>query len=183
MNDTATRKKQPEAVKAKLLDTALALAFSHGWGNFSLNDVVAKSGVSKGGLLHHFPTKNVLLENLYDLLLERFDAQINACMQSDDEPVGRFLRAYLTLVRQTAEPGGNTLIAVLRLALVAEPGLREKWQNWIGTKLSVVEGDAFSLIVRLAADGLWLAGATDDPMLNLPGMQSAVEELDAMTRL
>lgn len=183
MNKTTTRKKQPEAVRAKLLQTAQDLSFSRGWGNFSLNDVVAESGISKGGLLHHFPTKNALLENLYDLLLMRFDAQITTYMQADDEPLGRFLRAYLKIAQQIDEQGANSLPAVLRLALVAEPNLREKWQAWLDTKLSVVDGDAFSLIVRLAADGLWLAGLTLDPMLHLPGMPSAVEELDAMTRL
>lgn len=183
MNSTTSRRKQPEAVKAKLLQTAEDLTFVHGWGNFSLNDVVAKSGISKGGLLHHFPTKNVLLETLYDALLVRFDAQICELMQKDSEPLGRFLRAYLSLVQKVAETPESRLPAILRLALVAEPALREKWQAWLNTKLSVVDDDAFSLLVRLAADGLWLAYLTHDNMLNMRGFPGAVEELTAMTRV
>lgn len=183
MNGITSRRKQPEAVKAKLLHTAEELTFVNGWGNFSLNDVVAKSGISKGGLLHHFPTKNVLLDTLYDTLLERFDVQITALMQNDSEPLGRFLRAYLQCMQQVSAEPESRLPAILRLALVADDTLRTKWQAWLDTKLSVIDGDAFSLMVRLAADGLWLCNLTQDAMLNLPGFASALEELYAMTRV
>lgn len=183
MNSITSRKKQPEAVKAKLLQTAEDLTYINGWGNFSLNDVVAKSGISKGGLLHHFPTKNVLLDTLYDTLLERFDARISGLMQHDSEPLGRFLRAYLQVMCQVSDDPESRLPAVLRLALVADAALKPKWQAWLDTKLSLIDGDAFSLMVRLAADGLWLAGLTQDDILNLPGFQNSLEELDAMTRV
>lgn len=177
------RKKQPDMVRTKLLQTTEALTATNGWGNFSLNDVAAMADISKGGLLHHFPSKNALLEALYDVLLQRLDAQMEALMQADTHPPGRFIRAYLALACQVREGVGNNVLAMLSLALVCDHELRCKWQDWVEAKTTVIDNDAFNVIVRLAADGLWLAGITSDQVRELPALQTALDHLTSMTRL
>lgn len=177
------RKKQPDMVRAKLLQTAEALTATNGWGNFSLNDVAAMADISKGGLLHHFPSKSALLEALYDMLLQRLDAQLENQMQADPHPPGRFIRAYLAAAHQVREGSGNNALAMLSLALMHDHDLRNKWQAWLDTKTTVIDNDAFNVIARLAADGLWLAGVTGSPVKDLPALQSALDQLASMTRL
>ena len=46
----------------KILAAAEELARVAGPGNLSLDAVAARAGVSKGGLLYHFPTKAKLLK-------------------------------------------------------------------------------------------------------------------------
>jgi AcrR family transcriptional regulator len=45
-----------------LLDVAEAVVVRQGIANLTLDAVAAEAGMSKGGLLHHFPTKDRLVE-------------------------------------------------------------------------------------------------------------------------
>lgn len=71
MSDAHHRKKQPLLIRQQLLAVAARLAAERGVGAVTLDAVAAASGVSKGGLLHHFPTKASLLEGMLDSLLDQ----------------------------------------------------------------------------------------------------------------
>jgi len=59
---------------AKLKNTACDLLISQGILNLSIQPILEKSGLSKGALFHHFPTKNHLIAAAYsDLLKEASD--------------------------------------------------------------------------------------------------------------
>lgn len=49
------------ATRARLLSAADQIAAESGAAGVSLDAVAARAGVSKGGLLYHFPTKVALL--------------------------------------------------------------------------------------------------------------------------
>src|ERR1700712_4003946 len=98
MSDAHHRRKQPVLVRQQLLEVAARLASEHGMAAVTLDAVSGASGVSKGGLLHHFPNKNALLEGLLDSLLDQLDAAIEEGMRSDPLPHGRFTRGYLRAV-------------------------------------------------------------------------------------
>ncbi len=70
--------RQPADTKQRLLDAAEALARRLGPGNLSLDAVAAEAGVSKGGLLYHFPSKIKLMEALVENHLSRLDASLRA---------------------------------------------------------------------------------------------------------
>lgn len=55
-----------------IIDAAEVLVLESGAGHMTLDAVAARAGVSKGGLLYHFPTKEALLQ----AMLERFIRQI-----------------------------------------------------------------------------------------------------------
>src|ERR1700742_37505 len=98
MSEAHHRKKQPVLVRQQLLEVAARLASAQGMTAVTLDAVSAASGVSKGGLLHHFPSKNALLEALFDNLVTRLDGAIEDVMRDDPIPHGRFTRAYLQAV-------------------------------------------------------------------------------------
>ena len=56
-----------------ILDAAEAVVIESGAGHLTLAAVAAKAGVSKGGLLYHFPSKEDLLKGMLDRLIQRFD--------------------------------------------------------------------------------------------------------------
>ena len=62
MTNAHERKKQPEVVRRNLLDCAAKLAAEQGVAALSVQAVADAAGVTKGGLFHHFPSKQVLLE-------------------------------------------------------------------------------------------------------------------------
>lgn len=65
------RKKQPELVRQQLLDVTAQVLADKGTAHLTLDLVAREAGVTKGGLLHHFPNKNALLEALCDELLRQ----------------------------------------------------------------------------------------------------------------
>lgn len=56
-----------DARRSAILETAVEMIAQHGSRGVSLGDIAKAAGVSKTGLLHHFPTKDALLNAALDL--------------------------------------------------------------------------------------------------------------------
>jgi AcrR family transcriptional regulator len=181
MSDAHHRKKQPALVRQQLLEVAARLASQQGMAAVTLDAVSGASGVSKGGLLHHFPNKNALLEGLLDSLLEQLDAAIEEGMRSDPLPHGRFTRGYLRAVLALRnQPDKNSGWAQVTMALLTEPRLRQRWRDWVRERSDEYIGTDSSTdtqIVRLASDGLWLADLLDSHETDDRARTSLVERL------
>ncbi|QRM49923.1 TetR/AcrR family transcriptional regulator [Rhizobium sp. BG6] len=179
------RRKQPALVRQQLLDVAARLTLEQGMGAVTLDGVSSASGVSKGGLLHHFPTKNALLDALFDSLLERFDADIDERMREDPVSHGRFSRAYLRAVVELKDnPGEAAHWAQVTIAILAEPRLRARWRDWVQDRADEYVGTDSSIdaqIVRFAADGLWLADMVDSHGAGAVDRQGLVTRLIELT--
>lgn len=65
-----------DARRAQILDTAVELIAQHGSRGVALGDIAKAAGVSKTGLLHHFPTKDALLNAALDLR-DEVDRHVN----------------------------------------------------------------------------------------------------------
>ncbi|WP_064706158.1 TetR/AcrR family transcriptional regulator [Rhizobium bangladeshense] len=170
MSKAHHRKKQPALVRQQLLEVAARLVVDEGMAAVTLDAVSAASSVSKGGLLHHFPTKNALLDALFESLLDRFDAHIEELMRGDPLPQGRFTRAYLKAVSGLKDrPDDSKSWTQVTIALLAEPRLRLRWRQWVQARAEEYVGTDSSLdaqIVRFAADGLWFADTLDSHDIN-----------------
>jgi AcrR family transcriptional regulator len=68
-----TQAERREATKARLLEAATELLREKGLGGFRTADVVERAGVSKGALLHHFPTKDALIVAVFEQLYRAVD--------------------------------------------------------------------------------------------------------------
>ncbi|MFN3824053.1 MAG: TetR/AcrR family transcriptional regulator [Pseudorhodobacter sp.] len=109
---------QPAAARGdtrrRILDAAQSLAHCTGAGSLSLDAVAAKAGVSKGGLLYHFPSKNRLMQALVEDYLGKFDAALSA-QESTGLPDAA-IRAYIghfQTERQHDKPPPSGLLAAL----------------------------------------------------------------------
>ena len=164
MSSAYTRKKQPEVIRQELLDSAIRLAVRSGLTGISLQQVAEAAGVTKGGLLHHFPSKQALVDAVFDLLMEEFSASLEQAMAVDAEPHGRFTRAYLDLVDMDATDLDER--SALWISLVTDPHLARRWSAWLGAQLAErgeLEAGPALEAVRFAADGIWtglFAGVT-----------------------
>ncbi|EOF7838872.1 TetR/AcrR family transcriptional regulator [Salmonella enterica] len=59
------RKKDPEKVRLKLIESARKLAMENGLAGVNVEAVAAEAGVSRGELVHHFPNKQVLVDSVF----------------------------------------------------------------------------------------------------------------------
>jgi len=154
------RRKQPGRVRQQLLEVAARLSFEQGAAGVTLDAVSQAAGVSKGGLLHHFPNKMALLDGLFDDLIGKLDQTIAEEMRNDPVAHGRFTRAYLSSVFALQDEADAQGWQVLTIALLSEPHLRARWRQWVADRAGEHGGTDSStgcLLARLAADGLWLA--------------------------
>jgi AcrR family transcriptional regulator len=78
-----------------LLDAAEAVVVRQGIANLTLDAVAGEAGMSKGGLLHHFPTKDSLVEALVTRAAEGWRACYMAAYEDTPEGPGRMTRALL----------------------------------------------------------------------------------------
>lgn len=76
MSDTQKQSLRGEALKNKVLDTALELFSKNGYFNTSIHDIRRAAGVSTGAIYHHFQNKEALAHSLYDSLLLQMNTAI-----------------------------------------------------------------------------------------------------------
>lgn len=160
MNTRYHRKKQPALVRQQLLDIAAEVVSEGGLHGLTLDAVAGRAGVSKGGLLHHFPSKQALLEGVCDALLEQTEAALWEIMEKDPHRTGRFSRAYLELLTVYSEGEEAKRAGALHAALLGDVVIRQRFSEWFETRVKQYEATNSSIsawIVRLATDGLWLS--------------------------
>ena len=133
-----------------------------GLTNLTLENVAAEAGLSKGGLLYHFPNKQSLIEALFDYHNQIFEERLQALAEDEIEAPGAWLRAYAKAsIEQITYPGNASLYASLFAAEEQYAGahslMRGKYVQW----QEQVENSGLDLaqatLVRLAVDGLWFA--------------------------
>ncbi|WP_114948026.1 TetR/AcrR family transcriptional regulator [Microvirga calopogonii] len=79
--------------REKILDAAAELVSEIGSGRLTLEAVAERAGLSKGGLLYNFPTKDALLQAMIQRLVDEVSAEREA-LRGRAEP-GRNLEARL----------------------------------------------------------------------------------------
>ncbi|REE98948.1 TetR/AcrR family transcriptional regulator [Thermomonospora umbrina] len=142
-----------------LLDAAESMLFEHGTQALTLSAVAERAGVSKGGLLYHFPTKEALIRAMVTRVIEEFDDRVASL---DDGSPGGYTRAYL---EATFEVLGGREAALTRrrwsaiTAAAADPELiaplREAMARWHRIDPGREPDPVGAAVVRLAAEGLW----------------------------
>lgn len=160
--DTLTRRRAPETTRAEILEKAIEVAAEVGATGFTLDAVVARTSVSKGALLHHFPSKMALLEGLVDHLGQMYIDGVLKEAARDPNPYGRNARAYLrAAVNDPVTPQDISIGRVVLAACAIEPALSERWNGWT-RKVTADDpadpvGSDDALLLRLIADGLWMS--------------------------
>jgi AcrR family transcriptional regulator len=150
-------------LRDQLLDAAEAVVARQGISNLTLDAVAAHAGVSKGGLLHHFPSKDRLIE----AMVSRAAANWRACYVEAYERTpagpGRMVRALLAHCLSDAECWTEQLrrsSSAVFAALAQNPKLIEPMRATYSDLHRRVAEDGLPPGVGEAAiaaiDGLWL---------------------------
>ncbi|WP_435736347.1 TetR/AcrR family transcriptional regulator [Cellulosimicrobium sp. PMB13] len=163
----------PPAARAKVLRAFAALLVEHGERAATLEAVAERAGVSKGGLLYHFGSKDALVDGLVDHLRELTDADVAVMRAAPEGPVDYLLRT------STVVDGEFELVylAVSRLAQGAYPRARAALDGahdaWTRAVLDEVGDPVVARAVVLISDGLYAHAAFDGAVLD-PGGSAPV---------
>jgi AcrR family transcriptional regulator len=170
---------------AVVLEAAERVIVQSGVEKATIEEVAREAGVSKGGVLHHFPSKEAIVVGLVSRLIEKFDADIGARQALDPEPNGSFTRAFLNTVTEKNEHSTEVFFA-LQAAFRKIPALQQLLRKSHLRWRTRIEQDGIdpvrASVVRLAADGLWLANLHG---VTIPSQQfrgAVMDYLVALTR-
>jgi AcrR family transcriptional regulator len=147
--------------KDELLNAAERLLADQGAQCLTLSAVAERAGVSKGGLLYHFSTKEALIRGMIERLIADFDELV----ASQDE--SSYSRAYLAATFAAIQSERLRRWAVVTGA-AGDPELlaplREAMARWHREGMDTEPDPMAARIVRLACEGLWDV-TTHDPGL------------------
>jgi AcrR family transcriptional regulator len=135
------RAEKVQQMRAKLLEAAVAVLQRQGVNGFTLDAVAVEAGVSKGGLLHHFATKEALIAQMLRTMMAQFAASVEECQRRELPQPGSLLRAYVRASFNETTPLFPALGALLAVSVLENPEL-----------LALVQSDARDWRDRLAAD-------------------------------
>ncbi|BCJ69432.1 TetR/AcrR family transcriptional regulator [Polymorphospora rubra] len=147
----------PEQTRRILLDAAATVIRNRGI-TATLDDIAREAGVSKGGLIYHFASKDELILALATDLLDAFRRAVHAALSPDDQTAGRLTRAYLHACLDPTDDE-HTIRESLTLTahLITSPEVAalaqddaQRWQAELGA--DGLPADLVTLVVA-AADG------------------------------
>jgi AcrR family transcriptional regulator len=155
----AAPRARPTARRA-ILDAAAHVVARQGVAALTLEAVAREAGVSKGGLLYHFGTKEALLQGLLAARLEAYEESLDREVAGDPAGPGRWTRALVRTTFAPAEPAAG-IAASLFAAFVADPRLlepaRARYAAWQARLAEDGIDPVRATLARLAADGLYFA--------------------------
>lgn len=150
--------------KTEILHAAASIVRKKGIFNLTLEAVAKEAGISKGGLLYHFPSKEALVQGMVEHLASNYTAKIENNADHDPNQTGKWTRAFLNVTfNQTYQ--NKDMNAGLLAAKAVKPELLLPIKNAYSKWQHNIEHDGLdpviSTIIRLATDGIWLSELFD----------------------
>ena len=110
---------------SQIIQAALSVAAEKGAGKVTLDAVAKAAGVSKGGLIYHFPSKEALISAMVQQLIEEAECQRSLQERTESSTLAAVLQTRAHFTRQIA---GNTAMAILAAA-AEQPALLQPVQQ------------------------------------------------------
>jgi len=164
-----------------ILDAAEAIVRENGASHMTIEAVSARAGISKGGLLYHFRTKEILLlemiERLYHIIQQTADAEAAKLPESP----ARALKAHI----HAAEFFHNQRIQGLAVAFLAasahDPKILKPAQKarteMIKELCKCNLSDGFIKAIVFALDGMWISQTLGISSLSHSAQQEVIHTL------
>ncbi|MFE7057712.1 TetR/AcrR family transcriptional regulator [Streptomyces californicus] len=165
--------------RTQILDAATRVVQREGVKSVTFDSVAAEAGVTKGGLLYHFASREDLVQAIHQHLADRWEADLVAAAgkSAAEATPGERLAAYTRVSVQSS----TRAELLLMLEGSTNPAHAALWdavtERWAPSAAGA-EGEREALdrfIVRLAADGLWLYESLTPERLD-PELRRAVAD-------
>ncbi|MFN3599912.1 MAG: TetR/AcrR family transcriptional regulator [Dietzia sp.] len=161
-----------------ILDAAQRLIQRDGVTALTFESLATESGLTKGGLLYHFPSRDELLRGLHEHVAGRWEQ----CMESEaGGPAGEVDddARFAAFVRSSLFPDRAELLLMLEAS--ENPVTSAVWggvySRWVPDAPTVDDDEVSTFIARLAADGLWLYESLNSQKLDPAVRERVVREI------
>jgi AcrR family transcriptional regulator len=166
--------------RALILDAAIRVVERDGITGLTLESAAVEAGVTKGGLMYHFRTRDALLLAIQRHMSEAWEAALLAelAVPVDEATPGDLVAAYATVA---ARLGARTADLAFMVESATHPALARVWmeftRRWspVPGSADPVEVDRF--LARLAADGMWFFEVTRGEKIPAEVKRAVLERL------
>lgn len=154
---------RPPLARERVLDAYESILLTDGERTATLDAVAKTAGVSKGGLLYHFASKDELTAGLVQRLADLTDADIARMRSAAEGPVAYYVRTSV----MEDDALDRALIALTRLAqsgsAAASDALRDSRMRWADEIRPQVRDETALELVMLVGDGLYFNNSLTVP--------------------
>jgi AcrR family transcriptional regulator len=174
---------RPPAARETVLDAFERILVHDGERAATLDATAKAAGVSKGGLLYHFASKEALVAGLIARLEALTDDDIEAIDRAGDGAISYFVRSSVAV----QHPLDRAVVATARLAqggnAAAERAIRIVRRRWLEAVGKHVTDPTVALAITLIGDGLYYASVLhgDDEQFGVDAPTTA--QMDALVAL
>jgi AcrR family transcriptional regulator len=177
--------RDPAATRDRLVDAFAEIVVGSGARSATLEAVAAAAGVSKGGLLYHFGSKDALVDGLLERLRKLAAEDLEQMRTAPEGPAVYYVRTSATEGLQgneVVDPLSRVIIATMRLAqegdtrtVSAYAAINEAWRQLIEVQ---VGGDrVLARLVQCIGDGLWASSSMGIPTPDLDDVGARGQQL------
>jgi AcrR family transcriptional regulator len=154
-----------EVTKANILHHAVSLVSERGLDGVSMDAVAEASGMSKGAVTYHFPSKAALMEQICTAAMDAFEQRIDEMAEKENSEypwIQSFLEASFDSASQApANQGFNRVIASLIQSDRLSHLVSERYETWQRKLDREAPNPTLARLVRHLSDGVWMADAFD----------------------
>ncbi|WP_160112536.1 TetR/AcrR family transcriptional regulator [Salicibibacter kimchii] len=165
----------------ELLEATQRVINDRGVAYLTIENVAKEAGVSKGGLLYHFPSKSALIQGVIKEVLGRYSEEMEN-IDTNDIDNGHFLRSYAEASLNNPQQLRAGLLAAIATDKELLKPVQDHYQEW----QEKIEQDGLdpvlATIYRLVIDGLWFSDIFElaPPQEGL--RRDILERFDSLTR-
>ncbi len=158
------------STREQIIDAALSVVRTQGVAALTLDEAARIAGISKGGVLYHFKSKDALIQGM----VARLAGQCESLQQRHYDQLApgpnRWARALVETCFDPSGPSTDPAGCALLAAVATNPGLMEPLEGTIDTAFRRLTADSedpsMALLVALAMDGLWLHRLVNSPVID-----------------
>lgn len=168
-----------------ILEAAQRVASREGAGKITIDAVAREAGLSKGGVLYNFPSKELLLEGMLQWMIESITPIIEKYREEFEGQPNRTLRAMIkaSSFKETIHPS----VPMAILAVAAEnPELLEPMRSEMQKRWQQILDDGtdpeLAALLWAAADGLMFHCMLGTGIIPEEGRTHLLERLDQLAR-
>jgi len=143
-----------------IVDAAMAIVCEEGVAHLTLDAAAKRAGLSKGGVLYHFKTKDDLIRGMVQRLIDHYEELHLSYYAQEPEGPYRWAR---TVVRSCFDPNGpadDPVAGVLLAVITVNPALMQPIQAMYDLWAERVRRDSpdpeRAMLINMAMDGMIL---------------------------
>ncbi|MDB5477894.1 MAG: TetR/AcrR family transcriptional regulator [Alphaproteobacteria bacterium] len=149
----------PQTKKTRILDAAEDVVMSLGAAHLTFDELVKQTGLSKGGILYHYPSKKALLRAMVQRMIDSFEEKRLRIAEEIEQTGLVGVKTYILASFEKSDRYHQSSTAVMAAA-ANDPELlevvKEHYKRNFAEIRAFGKNSVLAMLIFLAVDGVWM---------------------------